>query len=392
MNLNASMQNLIAPNTRISGGELDALSALGQQLELDPALLEGNPELLKLLGEASEEIDFAQLLKGAEGSETSESNGKLAELMKNLGTTEGEGLENVDTEAILKSIGEGKLDEGKLKKLLADGKIDPKLLASLKKNAGTKETSVQPKLQNLDAFVANQAASKKVAMKNAYKSQAQKSMFSKKIDAQIPKLEGTKANNTSEINADKPMKVTDLMLMTESDNSEATMDFSGQKNNQITKATATTNAGKVFDMNSLVINKSDVIGQIQDYIIQSKVSSEPNVQMSFEHKDLGVIDLQVSKLDNNQLNIMINSRSQEGAKFFTQNQGELLQTLNQAGLQVADLKLDSSSQSNMNNNSNDSSFSGEQEKQNFANNKDQRDSDSKRREELWKLFNENEAA
>jgi len=104
-----------------------------------------------------------------------------------------------------------------------------------------------------------------------------------------------------------------------------------------------------------------------------------------------MIDLQVTRTGSNELNIMINSRTQEGAKFFTQNQGELLQSLSQAGIQVADLKLDSSSSTNLSQNGNESS-PGQSEKGQPGQPRDQRNSDSKKREELWKLFDQREAA
>ena len=50
---------------------------------------------------------------------------------------------------------------------------------------------------------------------------------------------------------------------------------------------------KVFDMSQLqnANNAQDVINQIQNYIIQSKASNEQSIQMTFNHTDLGDIDL-----------------------------------------------------------------------------------------------------
>jgi hypothetical protein len=61
-----------------------------------------------------------------------------------------------------------------------------------------------------------------------------------------------------------------------------------------------------------------------------------------------MVDLVVQKAHGDQVSIMINTHSMEGSKFFTKNQGELLQTLVQSGVNVSDLKLDSSSNTNSN--------------------------------------------
>ena len=66
----------------------------------------------------------------------------------------------------------------------------------------------------------------------------------------------------------------------------------------------------------------------------------------FRHQELGQVDLTIQKAGGDQLNIMVGANSTEAMKFFTQNRGELLQSLTQAGVSVGDFKLDSSSKSN----------------------------------------------
>jgi hypothetical protein len=388
MNVNAQMQTQSASKAQAqAGGEVDALEALGQQLEISPEMLSANPELAKLLEGNPEGLDFAQLL----GQEDGKALGKLSDLMKGLKEAAGELGEEIKTTAKdggMKSV----IVDPKNPKTAVDGDNNAKQFMPERKSifdtSNAKASNVAKGdtvkashgLQNLSELVQNQNPSKKIAVKNAYKSSMKDSLFAKKSDAQVSSSKGLES---------APMKVTDLMLM--SDSNESGMNFSSQS--QPNQTTALQNTGKVFDMSQLTsTNTEEVIGKIQDYIIQSKVSSDPNVKMSFEHKDLGMIDLQVSKLDNNQLNIMINSRSQEGAKFFTQNQGELLQTLSQAGIQVADLKLDSSNSTNQNQNGNDSSMAGQGKENSQSSDKHKRDADSERREELWKLFEGQEAA
>ena len=391
MNVNASMQNLSSPKETVNAvGDSDALAILVQQSEVSPEVLAANPELVKLAESNPEGLDFKDMLSQTEVREVINNPDLLSGIEKrsvetNKAIVKGENrVELIDSN---NSLVEKKQVEEKSKQFMPERKSIFDMSSKRVDSARPNQTSSN--LQNLSEFVQNQSPTKKIAMKNAYKPKISSSLFAKKIESQVPELTGVK-------NTEVQMKVSDLIL---SSNEGATNDqgseFLGHgANNKTTELSSTsTQSNKVFDLNQLVTNKSDVIGQIQDYIIQSKASNEPSMSMSFEHKELGMIDLQINKADNNQLNIMINSRTSEGSKFFTQNQAELLQTLNQAGIQVADLKLDSSSNSNLNqNNNNDSSFAGNKEGQSQGQQKNERNPDSKRREELWKLFEEREAA
>ena len=146
---------------------------------------------------------------------------------------------------------------------------------------------------------------------------------------------------------------------------------------------------KVFDMSTLqnAENANEVINQIQNYIIQSKASNQQSVQMTFNHAELGNIDLQVMKAGGDNINIFINAQTAEGAKFFQQTQGELLQNLQQSGLQVAEFKLDSSSSSNNSQTNQDSSkqFNG-QERQHAGHEQNKRENESEKRQELWQYL------
>lgn len=396
MNVNASVQNLSSQKAgqamKQASGEMDALTALSQQLEITPEMLAENPELAKLLEGNKEGLDFQSLLKESESPKGEKT---LTDLMKGLKEAAGEVGENVESLKGEKLVKDPALKEAAFK----DPKIqqavfkDPKIQAKIEQGIlkGDPEDQKNQKLEkaglvNLEEFVKNQSPTKKAAMNNAYKNSMNESLLNKKIDAQIPSLTG--ANTT------KPMKVTDFMLMgnESQDAGDSAMQFGKNQTTQIQNNNSAATVGKTFDMSTLTSDATgEVIGKIQDYIIQTRASNEPNVQMSFEHKDLGMIDLQVTKTGTNELNIMINSRTQEGAKFFTQNQSELLQSLSQAGIKVADLKLDSSSNTNLSQNGNESS-QNQADKGQQGQPRDQRHSDSRRREELWKLFDQREAA
>lgn len=162
----------------------------------------------------------------------------------------------------------------------------------------------------------------------------------------------------------------------------------------IIKTNKVNEASKSMDINQ-ILKSSDttetVIGKIQDYIIQSKVSSDPNVQLRFNHSELGNVDLQVQKMSGDNISVTITSNSTDAVKFFTENKAELLQTLTKSGLNISDLKLESNTSTNKDPNA--------QQNQSFADSKSefsgskqgQQDKESKRREELWELFDKETA-
>ena len=86
------------------------------------------------------------------------------------------------------------------------------------------------------------------------------------------------------------------------------------------------------------------------------------------------------------VNIQIKTVTTEGKDFFTSNQGKLLTSLSASGVNVNDLKLDSSSNSSMNFSQNGSS-SGEQ----GGSQNSQSRQDSERRRELWNQYKERAA-
>jgi flagellar hook-length control protein FliK len=437
MSLNATtpMQGSIAQRTKVSGGEMDVLTALGQQLELSPELLAQNPELAKLVGENPGDLDFKTLLGESEGK-TGEVDPELLAKAKNaLGELDEKALEigkqvksqtpnqssilgnpsgtaeralspyevsrNNEEKALnsVKSIftkPQAFADSTKVQSIEdASRAFVPERKSMLdvnKRTAESKPTEATKGLMNLNEFIENQSSNKKQAIVNAnsnpYKAAEAKSMFAKNIEADAPKMTQVQTAETP------PMKISDLMLQSESGtNSESGLDSNSGQHNNTTKIASTLAAGKTFDLAMLAnTNQTDVIAKIQDYIVQSRASSDPSMQMSFEHKDLGMVDLTVAK-DGNQVSVMINSHTKEGSKFFTQNQGELLQSLSKAGVSVSEFKLDTSSNTNSNQNNSSDSFNNQNGKQEHAGSeRGQRDRESQRREELWDLMNNKEAA
>lgn len=430
INLQTQMQS--TSMSRVAESEMSALDMLSNQLVLDPALLQQNPELAKLMENAPEGVSFEQLLAQIKNGEVDAENidpELLAQMSKKQLDQKSLqiGDANPQNEQVLNNQAQSQIPfaqpqvaEGKsiiMQPQVSEGKsiiMQPQVVAETAvpgKNAEDASRAFMPErksiftvnkqqpskaaaqakvnngLMDFNAFMSKQApATKANIAQTAYANQAQESMLAKKVETQVPKLAGASEQPT--------MKVTDLMLMNpEQSGSESGMEFAQQQQNTIKpQAMNQMQTTKVFDMSQLNGNQ-DVINLIQDYIIQAKASSEPTVQMSFAHKDLGMVDLMVQKAHGDQVSIMINTHSMEGAKFFAQNQGELMQTLTQSGVNIADMKLDSSSSTNSNNQDNlDGNNSRNSNQQHARDDKQQRNEDSQRRQELWNLLNNREAA
>lgn len=430
-----------AQASRVGGQETSALNMLGDQLVLDPSFLQQNPELAKLIHNAPEGTSFDQLLAQLQNGDVSAENidpELLAQMSKNqldqnavaIGETNPNLLENTQQKNIPFAQDQLALQNGQTPALAKEhaqltnqksilvnnGEAQPQIKAANAENASkafmperksifavnkeqapqVAQTQAQAKakvsngLMDFNSFMNKQNNASKMNMaKSAYANKSKNaSMFAKKIEAQAPTLTNSPEQTT--------MKVTDLMLMNnEQSGSEAGMEFGHQQTNAMKpNAMSQMQTTKVFDMNQVNGNQ-DVINQIQDYIIQAKATNQPTVQMSFAHDELGMVDLVVQKAHGDQISVMINTHSMEGNKFFTKNQSELMQTLTQSGLNVADLKLDTSSNTNTNSNSNGQNEDGDNNSRNSnqhaSDERQQRNEDSERRQELWNLLNKEAA-
>jgi len=408
-----------ASMSRVAGQEGSALSMLGEQLVLDPSLLQQNPELAKLIQNAPEGTSFDQLLAQLQNGELASENidpKLLAQMSKNqldknavtIGETNPNLLENTQNPLAFQNgqtpaLAKEHAQLTNQKSILVNNAEVPskgnaenaskafmperKSIFAVNKQQAQPQAKANNGLMDFNTFMNKQTTNTKMNMaKSAYTNKNANSMFAKKIEAQAPSLTNSVEQPT--------MKVTDLMLMN-NEQSEAGMEFGHQQTNAMkTSSMNQMQTTKVFDMNQMAATgNQDVINQIQDYIIQAKATNQPTVQMSFAHDELGMVDLVVQKAHGDQISVMINTHSMEGNKFFTKNHAELMQTLTQSGLNVADLKLDTSS--NTNTNSNSQNENGENNSRNSnqhaSDERQQRNEDSEKRQELWNLLNKEAA-
>lgn len=169
-----------------------------------------------------------------------------------------------------------------------------------------------------------------------------------------------------------------------------------QKESQSFQLSETQSNVKVFDISHIKsTNTNEIMNQITDYVIQAKAAKEPTVNMRVKHEDLGLIDITVSKSGLGQESIAVNigTHSLDAKNFFQINTKELFSHLSTAGLNVTDLKVESSNQTAKN----DADFGSQSGKnqqgsdKQFGSEQNQRRHESERRQDMWKLFNKEAA-
>ncbi len=150
-----------------------------------------------------------------------------------------------------------------------------------------------------------------------------------------------------------------------------------------------------FNMNN--VQTSDVqtiMNQISDYIVQAKAAKEPTVNFKMNHQDLGLVDITVSKAQHGAeaVSINIGTAALEGKQFFTQNLKELTSHLASAGIQVTDIKVDSTQNSKQGFDFNQQQRNADSGQRQFGSEQNQRNHDQEKRQSLWDLLNNKEAA
>ena len=159
----------------------------------------------------------------------------------------------------------------------------------------------------------------------------------------------------------------------------------------------TENSTPIFD--GTQIKSADakvIIDQISDYVMQARTAKEPTVNFKMNHQDLGQLDITVAKAlhASDAVAINIGASALEGKHFFTQNLKELSTHLMSAGIQVSDIKVESTSSSQS---KSDFDFNGQQKhadsgQKQFGSEQNQRRHEQEKRQSLWDLLSNKEAA
>ncbi len=163
----------------------------------------------------------------------------------------------------------------------------------------------------------------------------------------------------------------------------------GQKTNTMIKTSSS--AGATLNLSNIAPgNNEELISKISDYVQQASFNNRDSLDLVVKHDALGQFNVNVNKMKgDNALSLQITTHASEGQKFFVDNEVELVKSLNQAGIKLADVKITSSSESSSmnsdqkNSNDNNNMFGKNQN----SSNQDQREnSDSRRRKALWEEY------
>lgn len=281
---------------------------------------------------------------------------------------------------------------------LAEAKPADQLLAQLKTPQVTQaqagrapaiefaQSEIDPQLMNMEDFVAQKnAVAKKQLPHSAYGMQK----------PHMQKLEMESGLKSTEIVKDLS-QVETSSTPSSMNSQQFLLNLSAEQSSapQVTDVAAPV---KVLDMSQIKTdNPNQIMNQITDYIVQAKAAKEPTVNMRVNHEELGMIDITVHKAGSAAEAVAINigTHTADGKNFFQTNSKDLFAHLSQAGINVSDLKVETPSQTarndfDMGNQQGRGGFG--QDKQ-FGSEQNQRRHESERRQDLWNLLKDKEAA
>lgn len=253
---------------------------------------------------------------------------------------------------------------------LAKGEIDPQLL-NMEDFVAQKNLAVKKSLNNATAYgMPSKAQVNKAALEHGLKS-----------TQTINELGSAEAGK----NSANSMNSQQFIL-----NSQ--IDLGG--NAAINDVQAPT---KTFNMSQIKTdNPNQIMTQITDYIVQAKAAKEPTVNMRVKHEELGIIDITVQKTSSmsDAIAINIGTHSVDGKNFFQANSKDLFSHLTNSGLNIADLKVETPTQTAKNDFDfgSQSGRGGHPQDRQFGSEQNQKRHESERRQELWNLLKDKEAA
>jgi flagellar hook-length control protein FliK len=257
---------------------------------------------------------------------------------------------------------------------------------------------VDPKLLNFDDFVAQKNAVTKKIIPQGY-GQPQNSQTMIKMNQSPEVLKQTQAAEPVMMNAQAQTQAqTQAQAQAQAQAPEMLAPIAATVATMEPNIISTEAPQKVFDLGKMEASSNDqIIDKIKDYIIQAKQAQEPTANIRVQHQDLGMLDIVVQKMPMDAVQIAIHTQTNDSKLFLNTHQRDLVQSLTQAGIQVSDLKIENSSfmtrsgsESNQQSQFSDQGQAGGHRQ--FGSENNQRNHDSQRREELWKMMQEKEVA
>lgn len=245
-------------------------------------------------------------------------------------------------------------------------------------------SEVDPKLMNMEDFVAQKNAfARRLTAPNAYGMPAKTTAVEQSSEAKKLKdgLDALLTNDAAPLTAGLAASTLAIQGLGKNEGSDLNLNH-----NQ-----------KVFDLNQLQGQKLDVeslMTQITDYVVQARAAKEPTINLKMNHQDLGLIDITVNRAAGNMVQVALGAQDSSVRAFLGQHREQLLTHLGNAGVSVADLKVDlqASARSDAQNNQNASSGQGQQQHAGHHSEQNQRRNDQQRRSDLWQAAREQAVA
>lgn len=152
------------------------------------------------------------------------------------------------------------------------------------------------------------------------------------------------------LNSGKSDKVEIPMMMTsdgQSGGSESNLGqfTANQKMEMLNSGNKAVSGNETINMQSLLRgaeNTNQVTAKVMQHLEQMNIANQNELNVTVADEALGKFDIQVSRQGRGApIDLQIKTLSEEGAKFFTENEVEMLKTLNSKGIKVSNLKVSS---------------------------------------------------
>lgn len=288
---------------------------------------------------------------------------------------------------------------------------------------GTEQTTAQKKVVTGEDFIKNLQASEKKPALALINGQKSDELLPSKMMNQSAKAYGQGLNlmndslirNTKDL-ASKDLKkgkanisgIDELLATKEtkvgaelaSVRQEAIPTLQNAKENGSQSQLETTANQKVLDLSNInSSNTTEIIKKISDYVEQNNVAGKQSLDLTVKHESLGEFKIHVSKLPDsmngglNQIDMQITTSSKEGHDFFVKHEVSLMKNLNQAGVNLSDLRIVSNMSESTSFGQSDSKQSssfqhnhdGSRQSSSFES-KSNFEGGSQRRKELWEEY------
>ena len=376
----ADKEQALDPESMIEGSDFAnelAASMSGEEInpkvmpvQVSPEMMMENPSNLLNVEEAAQpdainpKLFDPAMTKGVDKIIQPQTTELPAELMN--------GAEQVDPELLQAMLKTPQVQTGRAPGLdMAKAEIDPQLL-NLEDFVAQKNLAVKKSLNNASAYGVPHKG-------NAGKAGVEHGLKSTQTINELGATESGLGSNSTSMNSQQFILNSQIDLGT---------------NAKVNEAQASV---KTFNMSNIKTdNPNQIMTQITDYIVQAKAAKEPTVNMRVNHDELGMIDITVHKasVTNDAIAINIGTHSVDGKNFFQANSKDLFSHLTNSGLNISELKVETPSQTAKS----DFDFGSQsgrggfgQDKQ-FGSEQNQRRHESERRQDLWNLFKDKEAA